>query len=246
MHAQFLGTAGYHPNETRQTSGIIIPDATSDDAFLLDAGTGTFRLLNIELPRNLHVFLSHAHLDHSCGLTFLFDVAWNRDLTITIYSDEKTLQALDSLFDSLIFPLSNDYACVTLTPEATTEIAGIKVSVTPLTHPGGALAFRFDWAQTSLSYVTDTVGDDRYFDLIRGTDVLIHERNFPDRLEKLADASGHCTSATLVRAAKASGATKVIGTHFDPRTTTDPLEEDDVYAQLPGVIAAYDGLNFEF
>jgi ribonuclease Z len=246
MHAQFLGTAGYHPNENRHTSGIIIPDASPDDAFLLDAGTGTFRLLDIALPTNLHVFLSHAHLDHTCGLTFLFDVAWNRGLNITIYSEEKTLRAANQLFDSLLFPLTNNYNCVVISPESSIEIGGIDVSAYHLTHPGGALAFRFDWPRTSLAYVTDTAGDDRYFDFIRGTDLLIHECNFPDRLEELADASGHCTSAALVRAAKASGATQVIGTHFDPRTLTDPLEDDDVYGQINGVIAAYDGLNFEF
>jgi ribonuclease Z len=246
MHAQFLGTAGYHPNENRHTSGIIIPDASPDDAFLLDAGTGTFRLLDIALPKNLHVFLSHAHLDHTCGLTFLFDVAWNRGMNITIYSEEKTLHTASQLFDSLLFPLANDYNNVVISPDQPLKVGGVDISVAPLNHPGGALAFRFDWQEISLAYVTDTVGDDSYFDFIRGTDVLIHECNFANRLEKLADASGHCTSAALIRAAKASGATQVIGTHFDPRTLTDPLEEDDVYAEIEGVIAAYDGLNLEF
>ena len=215
-HAIFLGTAGYHPSETRHTSGLFIPDASPDDAFLLDAGSGTFRLIERDLPANLHVFLTHAHLDHSMGLTFLFDVAWNRDLKITVYAEKSTLEALDLLFDSPLFPLPRNFHTQVLEP------------------------------QKALALITDTIGNDEYFAFLAGVDTLVHECNFPNRFKKLADVSGHCTSAALVRAARSCGARQVVATHFNPRTKFDPLLEDDVYAQIPGVVAAFDGLEIEF
>ncbi len=247
MRVEFFGTAGFHPNAERHTSGIFIPDAAPGEAFLLDAGTGTWRLTARDLPPRLHIFLTHAHLDHVAGLTYLLDVAHGRDLEITLYGNAATLQAARSeLFGSPLFPLQMTYPTREIALGTPLEIAGVRVSSFPLTHPDGCLALRFDWPQKSLAYVTDTVGDDKYFGFIRGADLLIHERNFPDRLGELALASGHCTSSDLVRAARDCGAKTVVATHFNPLTLEDPLLEDDVYAQIPGVISARDGQIVEF
>ncbi len=247
MHVEFLGTAGFHPNAHRHTAGIFIPDAAPDDAFLLDAGTGTWRLIGRDLPPRLHIFLTHAHLDHIAGLTYLLDVCFGREIEVTLYGDAATLHAArTSLFESPLFPLPFAHPTCEIAPGEALQVAGVKVTSFLLTHPNDCLALRFDWSHKSLAYVTDTAGDDRYFDFIHGVDVLIHERNFPDRLSGLAQASGHCTSSDLVRAARASGAKIVAATHFNPLTPTDPLLEDDVYAQIPGVISGRDELCLEF
>ncbi len=240
MQLEFLGTAGYHPSETRHTSCILLPDAAPGEAFVLDAGTGFFRLASRErhLPRRLHVFLTHPHLDHVAGLTFLLDVAFVQKVEVTLYGDAHTLCAVKhTLFGSPLFPLEFAYPTVEIEAEKEFEVAGVKVNTFALTHPGGALAFRFEWpGGTTLCYVTDTAGDGRYHDFISGApDVLIHERNFPDSLAHLADSSGHCTSSALVLAARIANAKQVLVTHFNPLTLADPLEEDDVYHQIPGV-----------
>lgn len=247
MQVEFLGTAGYHPNETRHTSGVFLPQVGPDDAFLVDAGTGTFRLAQRALPSRLHIFMTHAHLDHSCGLSFLFDIAHGRELDIILYADAKTAHIVNTaLFGSLLFPLDANFQIQEIQAQHPFVVAGVKVNTHPLTHPGGCLAYRFDWPAKAFALVTDTAGDGRYFDFIGGVDLLIHERNFPDRLEKLAIASGHCTTSDFVAAAHASQAKQVAATHFNPLTQDDPLLEDDVYTLLPGVISALDEMVLEF
>lgn len=247
MRVEFFGTAGFHPNAERHTAGIYLPEAAPNHAFLLDAGTGTWRLTTRQLPPHLHIFLTHAHLDHITGLTYLLDVSALQSTQILIYGDAKTLEAArGALFGSPLFPLEMSYATREITPQKAFEVAGVQINTHPLIHPGGCLAYRLDWPGKRLAYVTDTQSDDSYFPFISGADLLIHERNFPDRLDELARKSGHSTSSDLVRAARSSGAKRVAAIHFNPLTTGDPLVEDDVYGQLPGVIGARDEMVIEF
>ena len=255
MHVEFLGTAGYHPSETRHTSCIYLPDAAPDCAFVLDAGTGFFRLMQRPLPSQLHIFLTHAHLDHVVGLTFLLDVLLGRDCHVTVYGMEQTLQTVkNDLFDSPLFPLPFTHDLKPVGEQDCVEVCGVRISTFPLTHPGGSLAYRFDWQngppsarqKKSLAYITDTAGDARYTDFIQGVDLLIHERNFSDDLHEVAVASGHCTSEAVTRVVQESGAKKIVLTHFNPRPHTDPADEDSLAADLPDAVYACDGLSLEF
>ena len=250
MRIEFLGTAGYHPSETRHTTGVFVPDAAPDAAFLLDGGSGTFRLCERDLPAKLHVFLTHAHLDHTVGLNFLYDVIYmqrhrqERDLTITFHGDAKTRDAvISNLFNPLIFPLPFNWQWHEIEAEKPFEVAGVQINTKLLPHPGGSLGYRFDWGSHALGFVTDTGATASYYSLIEGVDTLIHERNFPDEFADLAHQSGHCTSRDLIAAGRASGARQIAAMHFNPLTKTDPLQQDDVYGQLPGVISATDGLT---
>ena len=249
MRIEFLGTAGYHPSETRHTTGILVPDAAPDDAFLLDGGSGTFRLTTRALPARLHIFLTHAHLDHTLGLNFLYDVIYaqrqmhERDMEVTFYGDAKTRDAvLTNLFNPLIFPLPFNWQWHEIEVAKPFEVAGVRIDTALLPHPGGALGYRFDWSSHALGFVTDTSATTDYYSLIEGVDTLIHERNFPDEFCDLAQQSGHCTSRDLIAAGRASGARQIAAMHFNPLTPGDPLQQDDVYNQLPGVISAADGM----
>lgn len=247
MKLEFLGTAGYHPSATRHTSVVFVPDASPEDAFVFDAGSGLFRLIWRTLPKRVNIFLSHAHLDHVCGLTYLYNICLGRNFELQLYGTKATLATVtESLFDSPLFPLRFNYATQEIVPGESFMVGSAKFSTFHLTHPGGSLAYRVDWPDKSFAYVTDTAGDGRYASFIRDVDLLVHERNFSDEYEKIAVASGHCTSGDIVRVVKASGAKRVALTHFNPLTLTDPLDEDDLPLQLPGVVAAHDEMVLDF
>ncbi len=244
MRVEFLGTAGYHPNETRHTSCVYVPDAAPDAGFVLDAGTGFFRLAHKPLPSRLHIFLSHAHLDHVAGLTYLLDVLYGRQCEITLYGSACALHTVrHDLFDSPLFPLPFSHLTQTVEADAAFEVEGVRVRACDLTHPGGSLGYRFDWQNPkSLAYITDTAGDGRYLEFIQNADLLIHERNFSDDLEKVADASGHCTSQAVARIARAANIRQIALTHFNPLTPVDPASQDDLQREFPDAVFARDNL----
>ncbi|MDQ3814209.1 MAG: MBL fold metallo-hydrolase [Armatimonadota bacterium] len=247
MKLEFLGTAGYHPSEKRHTSCAYIPRAAKNCDFVLDAGTGFFRLIGRKLPPQLHIFLSHAHLDHVSGLTYLLNVLLHQKTEVTVYGAPDCLKTVtNDLFDSPLFPLPFNHKLQPIEPGQVLTICNVKVTVFPLTHPGGSLAYRLDWPNRSLAYVTDTAGDGRYVDFIRHVDLLIHERNFSDDLHEIAAISGHTTSEQVIRVALQSQAKRLAITHFNPLTETEPLEEDSLLTEFPDAISARDGLVVEF
>ena len=81
MKLVMLGTTGYHPNDLRDTACYLLPEV----GVVLDAGTGMQRLRGNLATDELDIFLSHAHLDHVVGLTFLLGALYDLSL-IHIYA----------------------------------------------------------------------------------------------------------------------------------------------------------------
>ncbi len=228
-----------------------MPDAAPDCAFLLDAGSGIFRLIGRDLPPKLHIFLSHAHLDHTQGLTFLLDVLYGQITQVTLHATAPVLEAVrHHLFAAPLFPVPFEQRTHLIEHGTEFWVEGVQIQTFSLTHPGGSTGFRFDWPASStysstrkaasLAYVTDTAGDGLYLDSIQNLDVLIHERNFSDALPELAVASGHCTSSDVAKVAQEVRPRQLVLTHFNPLPTNDPAEEDDLAQQFPTAIFARD------
>ena len=76
MKLVLLGTTGYHPNDERQTACFMLPE----QGIVLDAGTAMYRVRDQLVTPELDIFLTHAHLDHIVGLTFLFDVIYDKPM----------------------------------------------------------------------------------------------------------------------------------------------------------------------
>jgi ribonuclease BN (tRNA processing enzyme) len=247
MKLLFLGTAGYHPNEQRQTTCLMLPEA----GIVLDAGTGLFRVRDQLQTTWLDIFLSHAHLDHTFGLTVLLDTLYEKNVErVTVHGDTAKLAAIQQhLFATEIFPVPPPF-----TPQPLVQglalPCGARVTHFPLDHPGGSIGFRFDWPDRSLAFVTDTTSRGQaspYVPHIRGVDLLVHECNFRDGQEAWAEKTGHSSTTPVARAAAAAGVKRLVLMHFNPlETSDDPIGLAAARAIFSATDLTHDGMAVEF
>ncbi len=246
MRLTFLGTGGYHPNERRHTACLLLPD----HGIALDAGTGFFRVQERLQTDTLDVFLSHAHLDHVCGLTFFLVPVLRGDVkTVRVHGTKETLAAVrEHLFAEALFPVDPPYEWIELTAASAISIAdGGTLTSTKLKHPGGSVGYRLDWPNRSIAYITDTTAPGDYLAFIQGVDVLIHECYFPDDMHDWATKTGHSSATAVASLAKDSGAKRLILIHTDPQhPEDDPIGLAAMQSIFPATELAEDLMEIEF
>ncbi len=215
MKLILLGTSGYHPTDQRQTACLMLPEV----GVVLDAGTAMYRARRFLATDQLDIFLTHAHLDHVIGLTYLFDVLRDRNVRrVTVHATPETLQAIERhLFAEPLFPVKPPCDLRPLARETSLPQGGCLTHF-PLTHPGGAIGFRLDWPQRSMAYVTDTTAspDADYVAQIAGVDLLVHECYFPDSKPELAALTGHSMITPVIEVAQQAGVKRLVLVHIDP------------------------------
>ena len=241
MKVIILGTAGYHPNDRRDTLCVMLPEL----GIVFDAGTGFYRVRDYLETSELQIFLSHAHLDHCIGLTFLFDVLHERQVHKTIVRGEpEKLEAIQQhLFSPLLFPAMPPLTFEPLRDESTSMGDNINIRYFPLSHPGGSVGYRVDAHGKSLAYVTDTVAsiEADYLQHIHDVDLLIHECYFPDGYEELATKTGHSCTSHVAEVARRVNAKQLLLTHFNPLDVTDdPIDLNKARSIFPNTALAED------
>ncbi len=219
---------------------------------MLDAGTAVFRAPAHITTESLDIFLTHTHLDHVAGLTYLFNTLSQTKLTtVRVHAEEAKLRALEEhLFSEHLFPKRPPYEAVPLDARSTVELAGGgRLTSFPLEHPGGALGFRLDWPGHSMAYVTDTWGDAaaEYLRDIEGVDLLVHECFFSDDRAEWARTTGHTHTTPAAEIARRIGAKQLVLIHINPLSTDDdPVGLDTARAIFPATVLGEDGLEVEF
>jgi ribonuclease BN (tRNA processing enzyme) len=217
-----LGTTGYHPSPTRQTACYYLPEAS----LVLDAGTGIIgltKILQSDPRESLDIFLSHAHLDHIVGLTFLLDTLAVTTLKrVRVLGVGAKLRAVrDHLFSEHLFPLLPEAIEFEPLDELASPLelaSGAKLEWFPLEHPGGAIGLRFEANGKSLAYVTDTVAraDAGYVRQVQGVDLLVHECYFTDDQQALAEKTGHSWLSAVTEVVRLVKAKQTALIHLNP------------------------------
>ena len=182
MDVTLLGTLGWMPRGARETTCFAV--RTGSVLLLFDAGTGFRRLLDpehaglLDGAAEVHLFLSHYHLDHVCGLAYLSGVLAGRDVIIHPPEEELTgvdpLAAVSELVRRPYNPVDlADMKLVRVEPASReNEVAGHVVRLRPQSHTDTSVSFRID---DELVIATDTSPDPDAVAYAEGAGLWLHE-----------------------------------------------------------------------
>jgi ribonuclease BN (tRNA processing enzyme) len=237
-----LGTAGYLPAAGRQTMSFLL--ATESDSLLLDAGTGVARLLEpavaalLPAGRRLEVLLSHYHLDHVVGLSYLLGLAADRSIRIHAPAPPLTVggpEGIAQLLSPPLFPLPVERwpMAVEIVPVNGAELAigGLRLRLRRQKHPGGSIGIRIG---DTLAYVTDTVIDPATVEFVRGVKLLLHEvwLTAEEAAESDPSPTGHSDAGAVADLARAAGVGRLWVVHHHPRRSAAELARMATAMQL--------------
>ncbi|MGQ0622321.1 MAG: MBL fold metallo-hydrolase [Panacagrimonas sp.] len=204
MRIKVLGCSGGVGPDLRTTSLLI------DDTILIDAGTGIGDLSLAQMRRIGHIFLTHSHLDHVCGLAFMADNLFDLiEKPLEIIGIEPTLRAVrDHIFNWSIWP---DFSQLP-TPEepiikfreielqSVQEIGGLRLRPFEVRHSIPAIGYAVEGPEGVFVFTGDTGASRklwRFLNSLERLDRLMIEIAFPNEQADLSDRSGHYTPALL-------------------------------------------------
>jgi phosphoribosyl 1,2-cyclic phosphodiesterase len=250
--------------EVRTTDGVTL---------VLDAGTGMRPLgakLEAEGVREVHVLLSHLHLDHLQGLGF-FRPLFDPDVHVHIWGPPSPVQPLEERIALYLSPplfpvrLADIPSQVTFhdAPETPVSIGTAEVVAAAVTHQGPTVGYRITDGGWSLSYLpdhelslwvsladldTDWISG---FALAHQVDVLLHDAQYGDGEYPNHVGWGHSAIGHVVEFARKAEVRRLVLFHHDPYHDDNQLDELRRLAmEMLGrgeaaVQLAYEGMQFD-
>jgi ribonuclease BN (tRNA processing enzyme) len=246
MKLVLLGSGGYFPTSRRHTACLLLPEI----GVVLDAGSGICRLGEYRQTERLDVFLSHAHLDHILGLTYLINVVPAEVARNTIVRGEAAkLDAVRKhLFAELVFPVAPPFRFEPLGGPCALPRGGTLTHF-PLAHPGGSVGFRLDWPGHSMAYVTDTTAaaDAPYVAALNGVKLLVHEAYFATAANDRPAVTGHSWLEAVAEVAAAAHVGRLVVVHLDPQLPGDSAFDLPAARRIfQAITIGTDGMELDF
>jgi len=243
----FLGTGA--GNCIHRAHTAIVLDCADGTRVLIDTGSGNSALrhgatLNMLAEHFGLLLLTHRHLDHMGGLTFLQSQRLLLDPEgppVNVYSTEETLIWAGRLCQVARPALKIDQDGAH-TAEGHTVLRwyptqeGERLQLGPTTyacpfavdHLPGAVGWRVESDGTAIVFSGDTKFSPSLPEWARDARLLIHEALSTDRERERTYRRGHSTAAEAARAAALAGVSELILTHIDSafHVNTQPLLDE--------------------
>lgn len=226
-----LGTMGWIPSHRRETMCFAI-DST-DGLILLDLGTGLSRLASepgqslLNKHRNAIVLLSHYHLDHTIGLTYLPHFFRARKVVVAGPGADICGQGVERALSRICqppifslplqrFPLEFEFHDLV---RGENRIGDLLVHAISQVHSDPSIGIRVK----GIVYITDTVCSSQTVEFSRKARILIHEA-WLDRADYMTaagnaeacDLTSHSHSDGVAAIAKEADVETLVLTHLNP------------------------------
>ena len=239
---------------------------------LLDAGTGIYSLPE-EILREpeLHLLLTHLHLDHIQGLP-LFRYLLEKDAVLHLYVPEAVLEPfcktdneeafsnavmtqLERVFSPPVWPVSLQelpakiqiHRVISASEENAFSLGPVRIQSMPGRHPGGVLIYKLTFSGKSIVLATDcTLSGDRAAELpdfAKDCDLLLCDGQYDPQEWEEHRNFGHSTWQDAASLGAACKAKNVRIIHHDPSHTDTFLKktEDKVRRICPACAFAREG-----
>jgi ribonuclease BN (tRNA processing enzyme) len=204
MKYRVLGSSG------GEAPGFGLSSFLIDDCLLIDTGCAAVALDLTSQAKIDHILLTHSHLDHTGGLPLLADNVFGmRTSPIQVHGIPATLDGVQrNLLNEVLWPDFSrlpSRAFPTLlyreVPEGQPfEAAGYTITAVRVNHAVECVAYLIQGRRGAVLHVGDTGPTQAVWDLARAVPRLLAiciEATFPNRLQEVADQSGHLTPRSL-------------------------------------------------
>ncbi|MCX7071935.1 MAG: 3',5'-cyclic-nucleotide phosphodiesterase [Gammaproteobacteria bacterium] len=204
MQIRILGCSGGIGPGLRTTTLLV------DGVMLIDAGTGVGDLPAQALAEIRTVLLTHAHLDHVCGLAFMADNLFGEiDHALQVHAIPETLAVLRQHvfnwqlwpdFTTLPDPVNPLLVLQPLEAGRPLMIGALRITPFAVSHTVPAVGYAIECDTGVFAFTGDTHASDALWAALNALPRLDHlmiEVAFPDEESALADRSRHFTPAGL-------------------------------------------------
>lgn len=207
----------------RRTTSLLL-----DEDVLIDAGSGAGELSLEQMVKVDHVFLTHAHLDHSGFVPLLADaVAFLRQRPLLVYALPETIAALkENMLNGKLWPdytvqPSAEHPYIRFVPvETGTTILLDQRRITPLPvrHSVPGVGYALDSGHASFVYSGDTSDCAEFWAALNGIENLRYLMIETTLLNAAGNvASGHLCAELLARGlVRLQRAVQLLITHLEP------------------------------
>ena len=217
-----------------------------DTCIILDAGSGIHRLGKHVSPeiREIHILLTHLHIDHTMGLGFFLPL-YNPKVTVHLWGPSATvetlLQRLRRYFSAPLFPVRLNelprHPLIHEVDDSKFEIGEVKIQSAFVSHPGPTLGYRLTAGNAVFAYLPDhelPLGSSNFpnepdwtsgFEIAKDADLLFHDGEYTTAEYVKKIGWGHSSIDDAIAFGKLCRVKKLALFHHDPMNSDLKLEE---------------------
>ena len=225
----------------RRTTALLL-----DDDILIDAGSGAGDLTLERMALLEHIFLTHAHLDHSGFVPLLADAtAFLRQRPLNVHALPETIAALKNMLNGELWPdysvlpsADNPYIrFIPLACGATVQLGDRRITPLPARHSVPAVGYCLDSGAGSFVYSGDTTDCEEFWselNRIENLRYLMIETTLLNAASHAAAKSGHLCAELLARGlSRLQRPVQLLITHMEPG------KEERIMAEVMAACGAF-------